>query len=180
GHDARPLERRPGCRLCPRARIASPALRVGAQARRPQRGVLASTARRRAALRARPRGEQQDAPPSADRTRRDGRLMALSADWGGSALAVDLWVRRSRGEEDTMAGSTAHELAYRESPDAEVTLLWHPDDDTLSVTVVDAHTGESFVLAAGHDEVFDVFMHPFAHASFRGVSGMQADCTVVA
>jgi hypothetical protein len=79
-----------------------------------------------------------------------------------------------------MAGSTARELAYRESPDAEVTLLWHPDDDTLTVTVVDAHTGESFVLEAGHEEVLDVFMHPFAHASFRGVSAVQADCRVVA
>jgi hypothetical protein len=106
--------------------------------------------------------------------------MALSADWGGSALAVDLRLGRSRREEDTMAGSTVRELAYRESPDAEVTLLWHPDDDTLTVTVVDAHTGESFVLAAGHDEVLDVFLHPFAHASFRGVSAVQADCRVVA
>jgi hypothetical protein len=106
--------------------------------------------------------------------------MALSADWGGSALAVDLRARRLRGEEDTMAGNTARELAYREGPDTEVTLLWHPDDDTLTVTVVHAHTGESFVLAAGHDEVLDVFMHPFAHASFRGVSAMQADWRVVA
>jgi len=79
-----------------------------------------------------------------------------------------------------MAGSTARELAYRETPDAEVRLLWHPDDDTVTVTVVDARTGESFVLEAGHDEVLDVFMHPYAHASFRGVSAVQADCRVVA
>ena len=79
-----------------------------------------------------------------------------------------------------MAGSTARELACRQSPDAEVTLLWHPGDDALTVTVVDARTGESFVLSAGPDEVLDVFMHPFAHASFRGVSAVQADCRVVA
>jgi hypothetical protein len=106
--------------------------------------------------------------------------MALAVDWGASALAVDVPGGRSRGEEDTMAGSTVRELAYRENPDVEVTLLWHPDDDTLTVTVVDAHTGESFVLAAGRDEVLDVFMHPFAHASFRGVTAVQADCRVVA
>jgi hypothetical protein len=64
-----------------------------------------------------------------------------------------------------MAGNAARELAYRESQGLEVTLLWHPDDDSLTVLVVDTWSGTSFALAADRDEVLDVFNHPFAHAS---------------
>jgi hypothetical protein len=66
-----------------------------------------------------------------------------------------------------MPGNAARELAYRESQGLEVTLLWHPDDDALTVLVVDTRTGESFVLAAEREQVFDVFNHPFAHAERR-------------
>ena len=63
---------------------------------------------------------------------------------------------------------TAIELAYRESAGVNVTLLWHPVDDALTVHVVETTSGESFTLVPARDQVLDVFHHPFAHASFRG------------
>jgi hypothetical protein len=64
-----------------------------------------------------------------------------------------------------MAGNTARELAYRESQGLEITLLWHPADDSLTVLVVDTWSGTSFALTAERDRVLDVFNHPFAHVS---------------
>jgi hypothetical protein len=72
-----------------------------------------------------------------------------------------------------MAGNAARELAYRESQGLEITLHWHPDDDSLTVSVVDTWSGMSFVLAAERDEVLDVFNHPFAHA-FLGAFPFRA------
>jgi hypothetical protein len=71
-----------------------------------------------------------------------------------------------------MPGNGARKLAYRESQGLHVTLLWHPDDDALTVLVVDTRSGRSFVLAAERDRVLDVFNHPCAHASFRGVKSI--------
>ena len=64
----------------------------------------------------------------------------------------------------------ARELAHREADGVEVTLLWHPEGDFVTVTVVDAKGGERFelVLEDG-DRALDVFHHPYAHAARRGL-----------
>jgi hypothetical protein len=43
-------------------------------------------------------------------------------------------------------------------------LLWHPDDDALTVTVEDAHVGDRFRLAVAPDRALDAFYLPFAYA----------------
>jgi hypothetical protein len=44
-------------------------------------------------------------------------------------------------------------------------LLWHPRENTLTVSVEDARLGDRFQLAVAPDRALDAFYHPFAHAA---------------
>jgi len=57
------------------------------------------------------------------------------------------------------------ELAARESDGIHVVLLWHPDEDALTVSVEDARAGDRFQLAVAPDRALDAFYHPFAYAA---------------
>jgi hypothetical protein len=61
--------------------------------------------------------------------------------------------------------TTARELAERESDGVRVLLLWHPEENALSVSVDDARAGSCFQLAVAPDRALDVFYHPFAYAA---------------
>lgn len=68
-----------------------------------------------------------------------------------------------------MIATRAHlgqrELAYREIDGVEVSLLWDPRDDSLTVAVTNWRTGEAFDVAAERHNALDVFQHPYVHAS---------------
>ena len=57
------------------------------------------------------------------------------------------------------------ELAARESDGLHVALHWHPDENTLTVSVADARVGDRFQLAVAPDRALDAFYHPFAYAA---------------
>jgi hypothetical protein len=57
------------------------------------------------------------------------------------------------------------ELAARESDGIHVVLLWHPDEDALTVSVEDARVGDRFQLAVAPERALDAFYHPFAYAA---------------
>jgi hypothetical protein len=57
------------------------------------------------------------------------------------------------------------ELAARDSNGIHVVLLWHPDEDALTVSVEDARLGDRFQLAVAPDRALDAFHHPFAYAA---------------
>ena len=62
------------------------------------------------------------------------------------------------------------ELAVRAADGVEVSLLWHPSRDYVSVTVLDAKAERGFELVVADDEnALDVFHHPYAHAAWRGM-----------
>jgi hypothetical protein len=64
----------------------------------------------------------------------------------------------------TTIDSIARELDRRVSDGIEVRLLWQPDDDSVSVTVEDARTGEAFAIEVAPDErALDVFRHPYVY-----------------
>jgi hypothetical protein len=54
------------------------------------------------------------------------------------------------------------ELAHRSGDGLEVSLLWDPRDDWLSVRVLDTRSGDSFEVPVGDARPLDVFDHPFA------------------
>jgi hypothetical protein len=64
------------------------------------------------------------------------------------------------------ASTTAQvrELAYRVNDGIHVLLLWHPADDSVSLSVDDERTGQSFELPVPGDRALFAFNHPFAYA----------------
>jgi hypothetical protein len=79
------------------------------------------------------------------------------------------------GPPEALAGGpsprTVRELARRENDGIEVTLLWSPGDDRLTVTVSDSRSGEWFALDAARSEALDVFRHPYAYARAERAGG---------
>jgi hypothetical protein len=61
--------------------------------------------------------------------------------------------------------SDTRELAARESDGIHVQLIWHPDENALTVSVEDARVGDRFQLAVAPDCALDAFYHPFAYAA---------------
>jgi hypothetical protein len=57
------------------------------------------------------------------------------------------------------------ELAVRDSDGIHVRLLWHPEDNELTVSVEDERVGDRFQLAVAPDRALDAFYHPFAYAA---------------
>ena len=57
------------------------------------------------------------------------------------------------------------ELAERDSDGIHILLLWHPRENTLSVSVEDARVGDQFDIAVAPDRALDAFYHPFAYAA---------------
>ena len=57
------------------------------------------------------------------------------------------------------------ELAAREGDGIQVTLLWHPGDNALTVSVADTRIGREFQLAVANDRALDAFYHPYAYAA---------------
>jgi hypothetical protein len=68
-----------------------------------------------------------------------------------------------------VSDSPLKELAHRENDGLEVVLLWHDVTGELTVCVSDERSGAYFELAATPEHALDVFQHPYAHATFRGV-----------
>jgi hypothetical protein len=71
------------------------------------------------------------------------------------------------GEGGAMSVGTlqARELAARESDGVHVVLLWHPRENSLTVSVEDARVGDRFRIAVAPDRALDAFYHPFAYAA---------------
>jgi hypothetical protein len=65
------------------------------------------------------------------------------------------------------AAHTSRELASREGDGVHVQLLWHPQDNTLTVSVEDARVGECFEFAVERDRGLEAFYHPFASTGAR-------------
>ena len=63
------------------------------------------------------------------------------------------------------AAPHARELAARDSDGIYVVLLWHPDEDALTVSVDDVRAGDRFQVAVPPDRALDAFYHPFAYAA---------------
>jgi hypothetical protein len=55
------------------------------------------------------------------------------------------------------------ELAYRSGNGLEVSLLWDPSDDSLSVCVADTREGARYEIPVEDARPLDVFDHPFAY-----------------
>ncbi len=62
------------------------------------------------------------------------------------------------------------ELARRENAGIEVSLVWHPDDDSVSMLVADAASNESLTFEVAPERALDAFYHPYIYA-FAAATG---------
>jgi hypothetical protein len=72
---------------------------------------------------------------------------------------------RERLTVEPMDSINTRELAARESDGLHVLLLWHPDENELTVAVEDLRVGDRFQLAVAPERALDAFYHPFAYAA---------------
>lgn len=61
--------------------------------------------------------------------------------------------------------TTVRELDRRRGDGIEVTLLWDPQTDRVSVAVEDERAGESFELDVAPGDALEAFHHPYAYAA---------------
>ena len=61
------------------------------------------------------------------------------------------------------------ELAHRSNDGIDVTLLWYPDTDELTVCVCDQRRGEYFEVEPEANDALDAFYHPYSYASVSRV-----------
>lgn len=67
---------------------------------------------------------------------------------------------------DGSVSASPRELDSRVSDGIHVSLLWHPVDGHVSVSVQDDKTGEAFeLLVRAGDSARDVYHHPYAYAA---------------
>jgi hypothetical protein len=57
------------------------------------------------------------------------------------------------------------ELAHRTGDGLDVTLLWQPAEERLSVRVLDVRAGTALVLEVPPGDALEAFRHPFAYAA---------------
>ena len=73
-------------------------------------------------------------------------------------------MRLRRTPEPEPERSPARQLADRVSDGLRVQLLWHPADDSVSVTVDDRRSGEHFESPVPREQALFAFNHPFVFA----------------
>jgi hypothetical protein len=56
------------------------------------------------------------------------------------------------------------ELAYRRNGALDIFLLWHPDEDAVTVVVEDLRTGVRIEMAVDRRDALAAFNHPFVYA----------------
>jgi len=59
--------------------------------------------------------------------------------------------------------SRARELAQRETTHLQVTLLWHPSTNLLTLRLVEAGSGREYAFVVGPEHALDAFNHPYAY-----------------
>jgi hypothetical protein len=79
-------------------------------------------------------------------------------------------------KEQSAMTAIARELAHRTHDGIDVTLMWHPAEDRVTVAVIDIKAGEAFELVVPQGErALDVFEHPFAYAALRSAQVRRDD-----
>jgi len=69
----------------------------------------------------------------------------------------------------TTLTAAPRELDHRSADGIEVTLLWHPHNDRLTVEVDGGPDRRLTIPLRPDDSPSDVFAHPFFHAAMRGM-----------
>ena len=75
----------------------------------------------------------------------------------------------------TLTTVAPRELDRRVSGGLEITLYWHPEDNTTSVEVHHQATDETIAFPVPRDRALDAFHHPFAHLADDDAAALSSD-----
>jgi hypothetical protein len=67
------------------------------------------------------------------------------------------------------AAHASRELASRDSDGLHARLLWHPNEDVLTVSVDDSRSGHRLDFDVERDRGLDAFYHPYAYAASQSL-----------
>jgi hypothetical protein len=67
------------------------------------------------------------------------------------------------------------ELARRVNGGLEITLYWHPDDNSTSIDIRHATTDETISFPVPADRALDAFHHPFAYLAEQDAAAWGSD-----
>jgi hypothetical protein len=59
--------------------------------------------------------------------------------------------------------ATTRELAHRETTHLQVSLLWHPTNNLLTLRLVEVGTGREYTFCIKPEKALDAFNHPYAY-----------------
>jgi hypothetical protein len=83
-----------------------------------------------------------------------------------------------RPPEETIMPTTLdpeiRELNHRVSDGIDVTLLWNPRTNVVSIAVLDERTGEYFELDVDPDDAQVAFEHPYSYANRGWIESLAA------
>ena len=68
-----------------------------------------------------------------------------------------------------MASKRTQELDFRSGDGLEVSLLWEPETNRVTVSVYDMKTGDDFEIEVAGHQASDAFNPPYAYAANKGV-----------
>lgn len=66
--------------------------------------------------------------------------------------------------QEAVVRTPTRELAQRLSGGVEVLLLWHPDDDSVELSVYDRATAAGFQFEVPPESAMAAFQHPYVYA----------------
>ena len=78
-----------------------------------------------------------------------------------------------RSSSDATGGgffSRARRIAHRSADGVDVTLLWNPVSDAISVQVIERDTEACFELPVARDQGLNAFNHPYAYAALAAAA----------
>ena len=67
------------------------------------------------------------------------------------------------------ASNDRRELAHRQNDGIDVTLFWNEGTSTVTIGVLDSHSGEALEFEVDGSAALDAFNHPYAYAATQRV-----------
>jgi hypothetical protein len=87
-----------------------------------------------------------------------------------AAASVNGFSERSTDPSSLVNDPRTRELADRFNDGLEVTLLWHPAQDELTVYARDHRTGARFEIRPERHLALEVYYHPYCHVTSSDIS----------
>jgi hypothetical protein len=98
------------------------------------------------------------------------KLFRSTKGTGLSAAAADRFPEQSTDPTLLEADRGPRELAHRSNDGLDVTLLWHPARDELTVCASDYRTGVRFEVRPEHHQALEVYYHPYCYVTSSDIS----------